>query len=262
MRRQVIFWRGAAVLAVLGACCFAVNGMRFSGALCWAAALLLIGLAILEQLAETKPKARTAERVLAALAGTGLLFFLLLEVQVISGSVPDDTDPDVSCVLILGAGVNGTEPSLILAQRLNTALAYLLDKPDIPILVSGCRGLGEDITEAECMARYLVSHGVEPERIWKEEQASSTRTNFEYSLAMMREGGIDTAQPFACVTSDFHIARSRFIASRQGVARDGLVCISASLPDGAYYAALTLNYYIREAFALVNEMLMGVDLDL
>lgn len=249
-------------MAGIGSCCFAIPGMRFSGVLCWCAVFALILLSALAHMAERRQWARWCVWALTALFGTGAVLILLLEAQVIAGSAADDKEQEVCCVLIPGAGVNGTEPSLILASRLDAALDYLSDKPGIPIIVSGCQGPGEGISEAECMALYLIQHGIDAGRIWKEEQASSTRTNFEYALRMMRERGIDSTKPFACVTSDFHVARSRYIASRQGIARFGMVCYGASLPGSAYNSALTMNYYIREAFALANEMLMGVDLDL
>lgn len=112
------------------------------------------------------------------------------------------------------------------------------------------------------MARYLAARGVDESRIWKEEQASSTRTNFLYSLALMDERGVDGETPFAVVTSDYHIARSRYIAAREGVGPDGIVMVSSTLPRSAYYALLTANFYVREAFAFANELLLGVDWDL
>lgn len=262
MNRQKLLWYGAAGLAGTGACCFAVSGMRFSGVLCWLSVFFLLLLAVLDRLSGEHRWARHGFRALLSLLAALAAVFLLFEAQVVSGSVPDDDSKEVSCVLVLGAGVNGTEPSLLLAKRMDAALAFISDKPEIPVIVSGCQGRGEDISEAECMARYLIAHGIPSERIWKEEQAGSTRTNFQYALSMMRMRGTDSAKPFACVTSDFHVARSRYVAGRMGVSREGLVCIGASLPSGAYYSALTMNYYIREAFALANEMLMGVDLDL
>ena len=202
MKRQRILWNTAAVLALLGAAGFGVSGMRFSGALCWAAALGLIVYAVLDRLAAEKPWARWCARALLALFCAGLAFFLVLEARVISGARGDADGGDAACAVVLGAGVDGTQPSLTLARRLDATLQYIADKPELPVIVSGCRGLGEDISEAECMARYLVAHGVAESRIWKEERASSTRTNFEFSLAMMDERGIAPDAPFAVVTSD------------------------------------------------------------
>ncbi len=260
--RQKLLWYAAALFAVLGTLCAGVSGMRFSGVLCWTAALFLIAYAILDRLAAQKAWAKWGRRVLLALFCAGFAFFLTLEAVIVSGARGDAEDGAVSCVLVLGAGVDGAQPSLALARRLDATLSYIADKPDVTIIVSGCQGLGEDITEAECMFRYLRARGVAQERIWKEERASSTRTNFLYARDMMAERGIDPRSPFAVVTSDFHIARSKYIAHREGIAEDQLVAVGSTLPRGAYFAVLTANFYVREAFALANEMLLGVDLDI
>lgn len=260
---QKILWFAAAVLAVLAAVFRAVAPMRFSSVLCAAACLGLAVYALLRAHSSERAWARWCARLLLALFCLGFAFFLYLEARVVSGARGDADPPEeVSCVLILGAGVKGTQPSLTLARRLDAALAYLADKPDVPVIVSGGRGLGAEISEAECMARYLTARGVDETRIWKEEQASSTRTNFLYSLAMMDEHGVDAGAPFAVITSDYHIARSRYIAQREGIEPDKVVMVSSALPGSAYHALLTVNSYMREAFAFANELLLGVDWDL
>ena len=64
-------------------------------------------------------------------------------------------------VIVLGAGVNGTEPSLSLRTRLDAALEYLEYWPDIPAVLTGGTGYGEEISEAQCMYDYLTEHGVD-----------------------------------------------------------------------------------------------------
>ena len=260
---QKVLWCAAAVLALLAAALRAVPGMRFSSALCAAACAGTAAYALLRALSAKRTWAKWCARLLLALFCLGFAFFLCLEARVVSGARGDaGRTEEVSCVLILGAGVDGAQPSLTLARRLDAALGYLADKPGVPVIVSGCQGAGEEISEAECMARYLAAHGVEESRIWKEEQASSTRTNFLYSLALMDERGVDRNAPFAVVTSDYHIARSRYIARRAGVGPEETVMVSSTLPGSAYYALLTANFYVREAFAFANELLLGVDWDL
>ncbi len=255
-------WTLAAALALLALCLRPVAGMRFSAVLCLAACLGVGLYALLDAAATDRAWAKWCKRVLLICFCTGLAFFAYLETRVVSGARADDPARETSCVLILGAGVDGTQPSLTLRRRLDAALAYLADKPELPVIVSGCQGMGESISEAECMARYLIAHGVDETSIWKEEQASSTRTNFVFSLALMRLQGVDMNAPFTVVTSDYHIARTRYIAERMGVAPDRIVMVSSTLPDSVYYTVLTVNFYVREAFALANEMLLGVDLDL
>ncbi len=259
---QKVLWTIAAVFAVLAAALRPVSGMRFSAALCWAVCLSVALYALLDAESAEHRWAKRCKRILIALVCIGFAFFCYLEARVISGAQGDREPRDVSCVLVLGAGVDGTQPSLTLARRLDATITYLADKPEIPVIVSGCQGKGEAMSEAECMARYLTAHGIDESRIWKEEQASSTRTNFLFSRAMMESRGVDPLSPFAVVTSDYHVARTRYIAESLGIAPDGVVMVSSTLPGSVYYAVLTANYFVREAFTFANEMLLGVDWDL
>ncbi len=259
---QRVLWTIAAVFAVLAAALRPIAGLRFAAALLWAACLGLAVYALLDAASADRAWAKWCKRALLALACLGFAFFCCLEAWVIAGARGGRDTRDVSCVLILGAGVDGTRPSLTLARRLDAALAYLADKPDVPVIVSGCQGKGEAISEAECMARYLTERGVDETRIWREPEATSTRTNFLCSFALMRERGLDTTAPYAVVSSDFHFTRVGYILGDLGLAREQIVPVRSTLPRGAYYAAITAVSYVREAFALANEMLLGVDWDL
>ena len=251
MKRGKLLWTLAALFAVSGTLLRAVPGMRFSGLLCWCAAAVCIVFAVLCALSEQK-WAKRCKRILLILLATGFALFAAMEALVLRDNRTDAADKDVTCVIILGAGVNGTEPSLMLATRLRAALDFVADRPDVPIICSGGQGAGEDITEAECMARWLVEHGVAEERIWKEEKSTSTRENFDFSTQLMVEHGIDPTANFSFVTNDYHVARAKRIA---GV--PWAYGVAATLPRNPYYDALQLNFYIREAFAMAKLLLIG-----
>ena len=132
-------------------------------------------------------------------------------------------------------------------SRLTVALDYLEENPDIPVVLTGGRGYGEEITEAQCMYDWLTARGVDPERLMLEEQAGNTAENFAFSRKLLEERGIDPAEDnVAVVTNDFHIARSRLIAARQGYGY--AFGVPAELP----WLHLEVNYYLREAFAMVK----------
>lgn len=92
-------------------------------------------------------------------------------------------------VIVLGAGVNGTEPSLSLRTRLDAALDYLEENPDVPVVLTGGQGYGEEITEAQCMYDYLTTRGVTSERILLEEQAHQYGGEFCLFKAAFSSGG-------------------------------------------------------------------------
>ena len=251
MKRRKLLWALAAIFSLLGTLLRAVPGMRFTGLLCWCAAVVWIVFAVLS-LAGEKKWAKRCKRILLVLLAVGFALFAVMEAIVLRDNRTDASDKDVTCVIILGAGVNGTEPSLMLTSRLRTALDFVTDRPDVPIICSGGRGAGEDITEAECMALWLMEHGIAEERIWKEECSTNTRENFDFSSQLMAERGIDTTANFAFITNDYHIARAKRIA---GV--PWAYSVAATLPRSPYYDVLQLNYYIREAFAMTAFLVTG-----
>ena len=127
---------------------------------------------------------------------------------------------------------------------------YLERWPDIPAVLTGGTGYGEEISEAACMYDYLTAHGVEPGRLILEDQASNTAENFALSKPLLYEAGVDPAEGrVAVVTNDFHIARAELIAAREGYG--DVAGIPAPLP----WVHLEINYTLREAFAMVKTFL-------
>ena len=226
--------------------CF--SPMRFTAFLLLCAAALSLVWGFLEARREKKPF-RIARRVLVGLLALGLALFAVLEIQVIRWSRTDwETQP--AAVVVLGAGVNGTEPSLSLLVRLEAALDYISDKPDIPIVVTGSKGPGEDISEAECMADWLIAHGVERGRVLLEDQADNTEENIRYSREILREQGVDTTANIAVVSADYHLYRASLYWGGPW-----MVPVAAHMP--LQYLPLTINYYIREAFAAASLLVFG-----
>lgn len=236
----------AAVLFAVGLACIVLRffGMRFTGFLCIGIGVLLILSALLGQLAEVHKVWRWIKRLFYAGIIVGVLGFCVLEGQVLYAghSTPEKGD----AVIVLGAGVNGTQPSLALQSRLDAAVAYAGQYPEIPIVLSGGQGYGEDITEAECMRRYLTAAGVDEDRLLLEEAATDTEENFRCSKELLQAHGYDPEQmTIAVVSNDFHLFRAGILAQREGLTVTG---VGAPIP----WLHLEINYYIREAFALVK----------
>ena len=76
-------------------------------------------------------------------------------------------DPQV--MVILGCQVKPWGPSVLLQDRLDKALDYLEDHPDLIIVVSGGQGPDEPVSEARCMYDYLTEHGVDGAQILMED---------------------------------------------------------------------------------------------
>lgn len=155
--------------------------------------------------------------------------------------------PETSCdaIIVLGAGVNGEEPSLSLWERIQAAYDYLEAHPDCVAVLSGGQGDGEDITEAACMFRELTALGIDPQRLILEEKAESTRENLTYSLAMLE--GYET---IGLVSSDYHLCRAGLMGKNLGLSPVGI-------PAHTTYPHLYVNYFLREIVGIWYYMLFG-----
>lgn len=242
----------AVLLALAGIVLMTVRvwGMRFSGFLLVGLAAVLALELLLRRWAAKSNTGRLCRRIFQAALTLVLVPLLIIEVYVINVGRSDLSALHADAVVVLGAGVNGTRPSLSLRTRLDAALDYLEKNPDIPVVLTGGLGYGEEITEARCMYDWLTARGVDPARLILEEQAGNTAENFAFSKKLLEEQGVDPAEDLvAVVTNDFHIARAKLIAAKQGYGY--AFGVPAELP----WKHLEVNYYLREAFAMVKTLI-------
>lgn len=183
------------------------------------------------------------KNIITGIIAFGILSFVVLETVIITSAIPTKK-MDSDYLVVLGAGLRGEIPSLTLLQRLDKSLEYIKNNPDIKIVVSGGKGAGETITEAEAMKRYLTQHGVNEERIIKEENSTNTSENLKFTAKILKEMDKKESLKITIVTSDFHVFRAKFLASRQGFKADGYGVISKLI--------LMPTYYVREYFAVIK----------
>jgi len=240
----------AGICLLLGTLLMSVfTALRFSGFLLCAAAAALVAFALLSRWKDKYRWALWLRRAFLILFVAGLAFFAVLEAWVVSWARTDYHTP-ADAVIVLGAGVNGSVPSLSLETRLEAALAYVQDKPDIPIVVSGAQGRGEDISEAVCMADWLINHGVDSDRILLEEQATNTKENIRFSSKILADFLADPSAHVAVVSSDYHLCRAALYFP------GNMIPVAAHLPPRFW--PLSLNYFVREAFGVAAAIVFSV----
>lgn len=240
----------AAAFLLLGLVFLIVPGVRFSGYLFLLIAACCATWIMLQRWSEFSRSGKVCKWIFLAGVSAVLVLLLSLETLVIMESGGDDPEKPASAVIVLGAGVNGEIPSLSLQTRIDAAAAYLKENPEVPAVLSGGKGSGETISEAEAMRRGLAMQGIDEERLWLEERSVDTSENFRFSIEVLTEHGVDTTDTVAVVTNDFHLFRAKLIARRAGMT--DLVGIPAKLP-----LWLEGNYYVREAFASVKTLVFN-----
>jgi uncharacterized SAM-binding protein YcdF (DUF218 family) len=155
---------------------------------------------------------------------------------------------NVDYIIILGARVKGTEPSLSLQYRIDAAADYLKRNTNTVAIASGGMGQGEDISEAEAIKRGLISQGIDKSRIILEDQSTDTVENLNFSKKMLP----NNMKHGLVVSNDFHIFRSKMIAKDQGLKLSGL---PAKTPSVAIPKSYTREYLAVTKYFLKKYLL-------
>lgn len=201
------------------------------------AVLLLYGIFI-DRLALKIP------RVIKGIFSAGVCAVAVFVAFLLGFGLSDNIGGDENAVIVLGSGIRGELLTVGLKNRLDRAVEIYNDNPDVTIIVSGGQGPQEDITEALAMERYLLKCDIPQEKIIKEEKATSTYENFDYSRQILEQlYGED--YKIAFVTNEYHIFRAGSLAKIAGI-------------DGATHAHSSTKWYtvipscMRECMAVVK----------
>ena len=125
---------------------------------------------------------------LLVLFAAGVLAFGALELVIWRGAqgrtAQAGDGPEV--MVVFGCQMRRDGPSILLRDRLDTALAYWEEHPDIKIVVTGGKGDDEHVSEAQGMYDYLTAHGVDGHDILLEDQSRNTYQNIRNTLEIGR----------------------------------------------------------------------------
>ncbi len=190
---------------------------------------------------------KTAGRIALIFVASVAAFVLVAAVAETVGMVRAacNRPPQNTTAVILGCSVKGERPSTILKERLDAAYEYLSENPEAYCVLSGGQGKGEDISEAECMYRYLTEKGIEPERLLCEDASVNTKENLLFSQQLLEENGI--SGDITIVTSEFHAYRAAKVAEQLGMH-------SYSTPSHTFLLYLP-TYYVRELYGILYYMI-------
>ena len=183
------------------------------------------------------------------LAALALAAILAAEAPILHAAL-STPESDAPYVIVLGAAVYGKTPSISVRHRCDRAVVHLRRNPDAVAVVSGGQGKGEDISEAECMRRYLRDKGVAAGRILLEDRSTSTLENLTFSKEVIEAAGGDPGR-VAVVSSSYHLYRAGRLAASLGMAAEGLAST-----DG--YPVYMTGMYLREAVAVWKLWLLGI----
>ena len=180
---------------------------------------------------------KLVQRIFTVVLALGMLAAIVTGVKIAKAAQGDPAE-DCPYLLVLGAGINGTEPSRALKSRLNAAYDYMTAHPDTIAIVTGGQNEDEIVPESEVMEAYLVSKGIPADRIWQENASTSTRENFLFSLDLIREKTGQAPTELNVVSNEFHLYRVGKIAESMELSVHG---IPAKTPNPLLLASCTLR---------------------
>ena len=215
---------------------FLYVGCSFTALVCCAMIAVLLFYNVCAMLEKTYPHpTKVVKRVFTVLLCIGILILGVTEALIIKASL-GDPDPGCKYVVVLGAKVRHDGPSVSLQNRIDAAYDYLTAHPDAIAVVSGGQGEDEPMTEAECIYRALIGRGIDPERVWIEDKATSTWENLQFSLDLIEEKTGLRPETIGIISSEYHLFRAGLFATLK---------------------SQKLNHFLREVAGVWHYILLG-----
>lgn len=179
-----------------------------------------------------------------------VLFMIIINVIVIYGTkdkifttYSSDYFDNVDCILILGAGIYGNYPTLMLKSRLDDGLVlYKINNKKI--LVSGDH-VSDSHDEVSVMKDYLIGHGVPSQEVLMDHFGISTYDS------LYRAKEIYQVKSVVIVTQKYHLYRSLYVASSLGLEAYGYYDVDASFSN-------QFVRDVREFFARVKDFFKSI----
>ncbi|MDE6852569.1 MAG: YdcF family protein [Lachnospiraceae bacterium] len=212
-----------------------------------------------------------------SVCGIGILLFAFV-LGCIIYEAQAQPKPGADYLIILGARVKGDRISPLLRYRLDKALDYLSENEDTMVVVSGGKGPGENLSEAEAMQDYLIDHGIASYRILQEDASVNTDQNIRNSIQIIQENetmaqsfGSGKQKHLVLISNGFHLFRATRILQKQlrelpdssagdTAAQEKRSGLKDAVVEGMgartkWY--VVPNSYVREVFAVVKYKLSG-----
>lgn len=142
---------------------------------------------------------------------------------------------DVDAILVLGCKVNGTNPSMMLGNRLDMAIK-LYNGMNTKLLLSGDHGTKE-YDEVNAMRDYVLEQNINTHNVFLDHAGFSTYDS------MYRAKEVFGIKKVIVVTQRYHLYRSLYIANELGIESYGVAA------DDIPYPMVNRKNEIREFLA-------------
>ena len=173
-----------------------------------------------------------------------ILYALFCAGSIVLYAKRDDRAP-ADCIIVLGAGTNGTTPNAVFRERLNHAVTLYNEGYADTIHLTGGYSPGNEHSDAYIAGQYLQSLGISAEAILLEEQSTITQENLEFAKEIMEDEELSTC---ILVSDPLHMKRSMMMAKDYEIE-----AISSPTPTTRYQTWRSkLPFLTRETFFYVG----------
>ena len=242
------------IVGALGAAAFILRfvlwGYSFSALVCCCLAGIIAFYEVTGTLLTRFPIAiPIVRRVFTVCLVIGIAVVAVTECIIIKASFGNPKEP-VDYLVVLGAKVRVTGPSASLWDRIYGAYSYLEAHPEVTAVVSGGQGGDEPITEALSMRDELVALGIDPDRIWVEDKATSTWENLHFSLDLIEERTGKRPEKIGVLSSEYQLYRASLFAKACDVEFVGIPARTSRISQ-------MINHFMREVAGVWHYWLLG-----
>ena len=233
---------------------FCLPGYGFSALVCLAIIAVILFYTLVPLLGISHPALATVlTRIFTVCLVIGLLVVAITEAVIIKASFGSPKE-QVDYMVVLGAKVRVSGPSASLWDRIHAAADYLHAHPDTIAIVSGGQGPDEPMAEGQAMYDELVNLGIDPNRIWIEDKATSTWENLNFSLDLIEEKSGTRPKKLGVLSSEYHLFRSSLLTRECGVDFVGIPARTSRISQ-------MINHFMREVAGVWHYILLGGQYD-
>ena len=178
------------------------------------------------------------------------IVFLICQIAILSHFF-DKGEKNLDYVIVLGAQMRSSGPSVIYRYRLEKAKEYMDGNTDTICVTTGAQGNNEPVSEGQGGADYLVKLGIPEDRIRVEALSMDTEENIKnaFGIIELNEGSTSNLR-IGIVTNGFHVFRGVHIAKKL---TDAEVCGIAAYMQPQYIP----NNMVRETFGILRDFFAG-----
>lgn len=154
------------------------------------------------------------------------------------------------CIIVLGAAVQGQDPSPVFAERIRHGIDLYETGYAPKIIFTGGYGEGQNFSESGVGMLVATQRGVSTDNIYIEEKSRTTQQNIAEAASLMKSHNLKSS---IIVSDPLHMKRAMMMADDLGIA-----AVSSPTSTTRYRSLRTkLGFLVRELYFVHHYVLTG-----